>query len=422
MKGLLHKTLLFYSIFTTIILLSSYPFVYWAMDNLYKEDVDEAIFQRKDEFIAYNLPSLKIEDIQQWNRFNRDIKILPDTVASKDFNHIIEQKNYDALVSEWEPYRILYTKIKIQNQTAVLMIQLNLVESEDLIATLGRFYLGILFVLLAVILMFAKFTSKYLWKSFYDTLQKIEQFNLEKHDAPTFQQSNIKEFEQLNKSLKKLITANIQSYQSQKEFIENAAHELQTPLAVFQGKIDTLLQLSDVTQKQFVILSSMNDTVSKLNRLNKNLLLLSKINTHQYNETIHFNLAELIKKPLDFFTEQAIAKNIKIKLEMDDTVMVKANLVLTEILVSNLFLNAIRHNVNKGSIHISLSNHTLVFANTGIPEPLNNDKLFTRFSKANPSSQGNGLGLAIIKTIAELNQWNVTYTFQNNLHTFSIVF
>jgi len=73
-------------------------------------------------------------------------------------------------------------------------------------------------------------------------------------------------------------------YRNQREFVENAAHELQTPLALFQAKIDTLIQSGDFTEQQNQILSSLNESVSRLNRLNKNLLLLSKIDNENYSE------------------------------------------------------------------------------------------------------------------------------------------
>ena len=151
MNRLLNKTLLYYTFFATIILLLSAPFFYLMMERLYTDDVDEAIFLRKKEFEINNQQTLHITDIAVWNKFNRDIRILPDTVVSKPKDSILQQNIYDALVPEWEPYRVLYTNVKIEGQPFVLMIQLNLVESEDLIKTIIWLYLGILFALLLVI-------------------------------------------------------------------------------------------------------------------------------------------------------------------------------------------------------------------------------------------------------------------------------
>ena len=151
-------------------------------------------------------------------------------------------------------------------------------------------------------------------------------------------------------------------------------------------------------------------------------MLLSKIENDIYNEKQTISLNEAIEKHFDFFTEQAKAKNLTIKTELNETVSINSNPVLAEILISNLFLNAIRHNVTNGQITITLSSHSLTFSNTGQPQPLVADKLFNRFSKSNPSEQGNGLGLAFIKKIADLNNWKIAYSFTNNLHSFSVAF
>lgn len=118
------------------------------------------------------------------------------------------------------------------------------------------------------------------------------------------------------------------------------------------------MQSSEFTEQQNQILSSLNDSVSRLNRLNKNLLLLSKIENDSYNEKQGIRLNEAIEKHLDFFAEQAKAKNLTIKTELNESVSINSNPVLTEILISNLFLNAIRHNVANGEIIITLSDHS----------------------------------------------------------------
>ena len=131
---------------------------------------------------------------------------------------------------------------------------------------------------------------------------------------------------------------------------------------------------------------------------------------------------DYINKHLDFFTEQAVSKKLSIITEFTLELQIKGNPALTEVLINNLFLNAIRHNEKNGKVIIRTLENELQFLNTGGKTLLNIDKLFNRFSKSNPSSQGNGLGLAIIKKIAELNQWEVQYNFENNLHIFSVRF
>ena len=387
-KKLLHKTSKVYLLFSVMLLIVSAPLFYYITERLYIEETDETLILHKNEFVKYSLPTLKTADIQNWNKYNRNIKIEPFKNSGKDT--IFYNSYYDALDAEIEPYRELNASILIDGNPYTYSARINLVEKEDLMKSIAILFLVIISLLLIGLFVITKRLSINLWKPFYETLNQIEKFEIDKSNHPKFTETNIEEFNRLNNSIEKLITKNTSIYHSQREFIENAAHELQTPLAVFQAKIDTLIQNADFTQEQYKMLSSLNDSVSRLNRLNKNLLLLSKMENDIYNEKQTINLKEAIEKHFDFFTEQAKAKNLIIKTEMNEAVAVKSNPVLAEILISNLFLNAIRHNVGNGQVLVTLSNHSLTFSNTGQSQNLIADKLFNRFSKSNPSEQGNG--------------------------------
>ena len=419
-KKLLHKTSKVYLLFSVMLLIVSAPLFYCITERLYIEETDETLILHKNEFVKYSLPTLKNADIKNWNKYNRNIKIEPFKNSGKDT--IFYNSYYDALDAEIEPYRELNASILIEGNPYTYSARINLVEKEDLMKSIAILFLVIISLFLVGLFIITKRLSINLWKPFYETLNQIEKFEIDKSNHPKFTETNIEEFNRLNNSIEKLISKNTSIYHSQREFIENAAHELQTPLAVFQAKIDTLIQNADFTQEQYKMLSSLNDSVSRLNRLNKNLLLLSKMENDIYNEKQTINLKEAIEKHFDFFTEQAKAKNLIIKTEMNEAVAVKSNPVLAEILISNLFLNAIRHNVSDGQVLVTLSNHSLTFSNTGQSQNLVADKLFNRFSKSNPSEQGNGLGLAIIKKIADQNNWKISYSFANNFHSFSVAF
>lgn len=419
-KKLLHKTSRAYLIFAVLILTISAPLFYILTEKLYIDDADEALILHRDEFLQFSIAHLKEADIPVWNKFNRDIKIKQALPLKNDT--IFYTNYYDALSAENEPYRELNSPISIEGKQYTYSARVNLVETEDLMKSIGQLFFIIILLLLIGLLIINKKLSLNLWKPFYETLKQIEQFEIDKSNHPKLNDSNIQEFNRLNQSIEKLIERNTSIYKNQREFIENAAHELQTPLAVFQAKIDTLIQSAEFTEQQNYLLSSLNDSVSRLNRLNKNLLLLSKMENDIYSEKQTINLNEAIEKNFDFFAEQAKAKDLLIKKEFQKTVIVKTNLFLVEILISNLFLNAIRHNVTNGLITVKLTNDSLIFSNTGLVRPLVSDSLYNRFSKSNPSEKGTGLGLAIVNKIAELNNWQITYLFSNNIHSFSVTF
>lgn len=419
-KKLLNKTLKTYLIYSVLILIISAPLFYYATKRLYTKEADDTLLLHKKEFLKYTAPTLKYTDIPLWNRFNRNAKI--DSIKQVTKDTLFFSSYYDTLDAEIEPYRELNFPIDIQGKPYTYSERINLVETEDHLKNIAILFFAIISILLFGLFFITKKLSLNLWKPFYKTLQQIESFEIDKTKQPDFAETDVEEFNRLNTSIQKLIERNTVIYKSQKEFIENAAHELQTPLAVFQAKIDTLIQRSDVTQEQSEILGSLNENVSRLNRLNKNLLLLSKMENDSYSDKQTFSLTNYIQKNLNFFTEQAKAKSLIIKMDLQKDFEIKSNPVLAEVLIRNLFLNAIKHNIEGGQICIAMQENKLVFSNSGQPSPLNTDKLFKRFSKSNPSEQGTGLGLSIVKKIADINNWTVAYNYENNLHSFSILF
>ncbi len=419
-KKLIHKTSKTYLLLTTILLVITAPAFYFLIQNLYLEDIDEALELRKNEFMQLTVNQLKENDISVWNKYNRDVKILENQSIKND---ICFYKNYyDSLSNEDEPYRELNAPLFIESKPYTLSVRANMVESEDLIISIFIIYAFLLSFLLLGLFFINKRLSAKLWKPFYQTLGQIERFEIDKTNQPQLPKTNIEEFNRLNQSIEKLIEKNTSIYRNQREFVENAAHELQTPLAVFQAKIDTLIQRSDVSEEQSVILCSLNESVSRLNRLNKNLLLLSKIENEIYSSIEPICINEIIKKQLVFFTEQALSKGISLKTELSKRLFIQSNQTLAEILISNLFMNAIKHNIKNGQVWIKLTENSIVFSNTGIPQSLNKEKLFNRFSKVNPSEQGNGLGLAIVNKISEISHWSVSYSFTENIHSFTVNF
>ncbi|MBL7778330.1 MAG: HAMP domain-containing histidine kinase [Chitinophagales bacterium] len=419
-KKLLHKTSRAYLIFSVLVLSVSAPLFYYITERLYMQETDETLILHRNEFFKYSLPTLTVSEIPNWNKYNRNVKIEPFNNIAKDT--LFYTSYFDTLDAENEPYRELNTPVTIQQQPYTYTARINLVETEDLMKSIALLFIAVIFILLAGLFVITRKLSATLWKPFYKTLQQIEEFEIDKNKQPQLGETEIEEFNRLNHSIEKLIERNIIIYKSQREFIENAAHELQTPLAVFQAKIDTIIQRSDVTKEQSEILGSLNENVSRLNRLNKNLLLLSKIDNESYSDKQTVSLNELIEKHTDFFAEQAKAKNITIETNLSETLETKANAVLAEVLINNLFLNAIRHNITNGKIVVTLSNRSLTFSNTGQTTALVQEKLFNRFSKVNPSEQGTGLGLSIVKKIADINNWTIAYSYFDNLHSFSISF
>lgn len=419
-QKLLYKTQKAYMLFSLLILVISAPLFYFLIEGMYLEETEETLELHRKEFMTYHAPGLSESDIPVWNRMSRDLKIEAATFPLKR-DSVFQQLYFDTLDQEHEPYRVLLSPVLIHEKPYHLRIRLSMVESEDLITNIVLLFSGIMLLLLAGLYGITRYFSKKLWHPFYDTLSQIEHFEIDKNSALHLPETPVEEFQRLNTALNNLASRNSLIYKSQQEFIENAAHELQTPLAIFQAKLETLMQ-QPLTPEQADVVLSLSGSATRLNRLNKNLLLLSKIDNQNYGGKEIIRLKDLIEKMLCFFTEQAHEKRISVTVHAACDGETSSNPVLAEIVISNLLLNAIRHNAENGVIIISLEKTSLSISNTGPSTALNADKLFLRFSRPGTASHGSGLGLAIVKKIADLNGWTISYTYCEHLHVFRLAF
>lgn len=263
--------------------------------------------------------------------------------------------------------------------------------------------------------------SRKLWQPFYDSLARIKNFDLDKEQSVHFDDTDIAEFAELNGHLHKLITGSISAYTQQREFADNASHELQTPLAIVQSKLDLLLQSQSLTDEQYHIIEDAHKALTRVGRINKNLLLLTRIDNSQYMEEEHLDLSFLLAKTINLFDQFAEVKQMVIHRDIDKDVTIKANKELLEILINNLLNNAIRHGSDDSIIDVKLSNSQLSFTNGGT-ETLNQDQLFKRFSNASSGTPGTGLGLALVKQVADRYGWRIQYKYNQNKHVFLVNF
>ncbi len=267
---------------------------------------------------------------------------------------------------------------------------------------------GVITLVLAIALILTmRFISHRLWHPFDETLRQIESFRLEDGALPALPESDVKEFARLNRTLTALMRNSLASYRTQKEFTENASHELQTPLAVFQSKLDLLLQQPNLSERQAEIIQGLYENVTRLTRLNRNLLLLAKIDNRQYEQMETINLDDFLNGQLSSL--ESLTGNITLYKDFQTTLTIRANRTLLESLVNNLVVNAVRHNHPQGEIGLTLTNSQLIVANTSDEPPLDEKLVFNRFYRTSEKTAGNGLGLAIVKAVCEYHGWKVNY-------------
>jgi signal transduction histidine kinase len=322
--------------------------------------------------------------------------------------------------NQYQPYRQLIFYERALGQWYRITISKLLLQRQRLLETVVMTITFIVALLLVSMLLLNSWLSTRLWKPFYKTLGKLDAYQIQHHETLEFEREETLEFDQLNQAVTHLTQRVTSAYQNLKEFTENAAHEIQTPLAVILSKIEGLFQDETLTESQLVTLSSVSEAANRLGRLNQALLLLTKIENRQFLAgTDPVNLVPIINGKLRDLEDLIVQRKIGIQTELDPIGLV-IHPALAEILVNNLLTNAIRHNVENGKIIITLQQGKFCVKNTGKALNLNPEQLFERFRKESTSSASLGLGLALVKTICEVNGQKLTYDIDNEWHILTV--
>jgi len=415
------RTLLLYSLILVVI---SVPVSLFSISTILNGEVDESLALQADQFLLHIKSFAYLDDLET------DLKVLDQLSYNIHIKPSAEQiiinkyetiSLYDSVESVFRPFRQLSANVTIKGKPYLLSVQMSLVDNDKLVLVIGLVQTALIILLIAGLLLLNRSMSRKLWEPFYITLSQLKAFELDKSRSIEGAMTDIIEFDDLNKAAGNLTERSRKVYLQQKEFIENASHELQTPIAIFQAKLDTLMQHPGLSEKEATTIMELEDTAKRMARLNKNLLLLSKIDNQQFSELEEFELSFIIENLLSNLQSIAVLDGISISVTTEP-INILANKTLIEILLTNLFHNAIRHTIKNGNVSVKLRDRVLSVSNSGIPLKMNADTLFERFSKESSNTNGTGLGLAIVKKICDTCSYHVSYRYENSLHIFSVVF
>jgi signal transduction histidine kinase len=377
---------------------------------------DEGLTNLKQEFIAKaNTTPGFIEKLKD----NAPLNLIIKEITQEESETIIETftttKIYFATELEKEEVRMLTTAFRCEQNGIYYQVQCftSTVESNDLIKNMLFLLLGLWAALVLTVIIVSKAIISETNKPFYQLLDELKKFRLDNSRMIDLPHTHIKEYVQLNKSVQELLEKNITIFIEQKQFIENTSHELQTPLAIVIIKIEALLEKYHSNKECAEEMVNVLGILNRMKRLNKNLLLLSKIRNKQFANTAIVNLRNVLDAVIHDFDDIAIYKQITVEKEGNASPVVQMNEDLAHILFTNLIKNAITHNKQNGRIIIRYTFNTVAIANSGNESV---KEVFNRYQ----SEKSSGLGLSIVKSIIELYNMNITYRFENNLHIFEV--
>ncbi|WP_412850881.1 sensor histidine kinase [Chryseobacterium sp. PMSZPI] len=405
-----------YIIYAILILLIAIPIFYFSLQYLMLKSLDENMNHQK----VWIEKQLKTTIPDNFISFENSIIVRPSNNL-KIFDSIYNKPVFIPDDNETVMHRILLSNTIVNGKPYEIRIQKSMIEDEDLLNSI----LILQFILVAALLiglMIINFQlSKKLWQPFNDIVNKLNLYRVDNDDSYKFIPTNIEEFNNLGNSIKDLTKRNQKLYKTQKEFTENASHELQTPIAVMQSKLELLMQTSPISEDQAELIEEIAIAGNKMQRLNRTLLLLTKIENNQFPTTEKIGIQKIIQKLLSQYEEPAQEKGLQWNLSLDHEIEIIANPSLIDILIGNILSNAIRHSENGQTISIKTEEQNLIISNPAKKE-LNREELFQRFKKQSENTNSIGLGLEMSKKICDLYQYDIQYHFANQQHVFSIHF
>ena len=248
-------------------------------------------------------------------------------------------------------------------------------------------------------------------KQFSQQTENINQNNL---TSTRLDENTAAEFQQLSCSVNHMLDRLALSFDLQRQFAGNAAHELRTPLAMMQTKLELFAEEhSDVNAETKELIQFQINQVDRLTALVRTLLEMSDLQSVSRSDEIE--LAPLVDEILTDLTTLAEQKNITLHQNCEDVHMIGSDTLIYRLLF-NLIENAIKYNHTGGSVIVSIqkeNNQVLMrVADTGcgIPEKYR-ESIFQPFFRVDKSRSrqmgGVGLGLALVREIAVLHGGSV---------------
>ena len=399
-----------------VFLLSSILY-YFLLNHILIKEVDEVMTHRKIRTERYVKQTGHLPMPDRMGEVRIDYTLVKQPITGIHSSFV---KAYDSIENTTGTFRkFVFTLPPVNDQIYQVTLLRPLAGTHNMAMTIILFTLSTILVILIISLLINRILLRRLWQPFYDTIAAMRNYKLGKVKEVKLPQTTINEFAFLNENLKDTIQKAEEEYQVLKEFTENASHELQTPLAIIRSKLDLIIQREDLSEAQSEEMKEIYAEVKKLSRLSGSLLLLAKIENHQFAQVSVINLKERIEKKIQQFQELWKNNEINLNNHMQEA-GIRANGDLTEILLNNLLSNASRHNIKGGAIDIHLQANQLTVSNTGSAKALDAKRIFRRFYKEETNSRHNGLGLSIIKQICEQSHIQIAYSYKNGKHVFQL--
>lgn len=421
MKLISHVTLRL-SVAVTLILSVWAVLFYVAMIDEINDEVDDSLEDYSETIIiralsGEQLPSKDNGSNNQYYlvRVDGHYAMTHPSIEYADEMVYIEEKR------ETEPARILRTIFENEaGEYFQLVVMTPTIEKRDVIHSILIWTSLLYATLLVIIIVLNIYVFYRSMQPLYRLLDWFRHYRVGQKNEPLPNRNTITEFRTLYDAANLYAARNEQLFEQQKRFIGNASHELQTPLAICRNRLEMLMEDEGITERQLEELAKTHQTLEHITKLNKSLLLLSKIENEQFADVRPVCFNHIVRRYLDDYCEVYEYRDIAVSVREEARLTFVLNETLAVTLVTNLLKNAFVHNTDGGRLVITLTADTFCISNTGVRHPLDRTKIFERFYKGTKQEGSTGLGLSIVAGICKLSGLEVHYEYRDEMHHFSI--
>ena len=414
---LIHYTIGRLAIVVLIIMAFWSVFFYFQIVDEVYDETDDSLKNYKKIVIKQMLRDADIPRSHTDILTRYYITEIPADVGKHYREHFETTEAFNEYEMDDEPVRLLRTAFKTENgQYYELTIMTSIIEEDDMLESIlwSIVYLyvaGVICILFVSHWMFRKS-----FRPFYALMGWLDNFTVGKPNTPLVNETRVTEFRRLNKAIAEMAGRNETVFHEQKRFIENASHELQTPLAICRNKLELLAESPACTEELLNEIGDIHQTLDRIIRLNKSLLLLSRIENRQYTEVKNVVFNTILHGAADDFKDIYAYRNIRIEIKEEGVFSCQMNEMLSVVLMTNLLKNAIVHSPDCGAVNIGITVDEVRFANDAVDGPLDDKKVFQRFYHAGGKKESTGLGLAIVKSITDMYGLRIDYRYDGRHH------
>ena len=376
-------------------------------------DLKEAVENQMDQVTGLQPPVIAGID---------SLVIRKQTVPDFQEDFFMDTLMFDTRSGQFKTYRYLLFQTDHSGTPYQVKIFKSTTPADQLVERVTLMMTLMVILFLGGVFLMNRFVFANLWKDFFDALEKLREFDTAKEPVVLGEQ-DIEEFQELKQVLERMTGQLARDYRELKQYTDHTTHELQTPLAVIKSKTELLMQSENLGPREMNLIQAINTSTNQLSRLSSALALITRIENKLFTEVREIDLAQLLDRHLEMLQELIDLRDIKIYITpFDETVKIRMDEGLADILVANLLKNAIVHNSDGGSIEIEASQDQLVIANSGMPLPFPENEIFRRYVKNPGKGSGFGLGLSLAKIICESYGYHLNYSFAGSRHSFTIGF